>query len=236
MNRLFLVRHGGSTGNEDPGFYAFNDSAICLTTNGIRQALSTAEVIAEKSPRWRKPGDFEVEVFASEYTRAQQTARIVLDQMDLLYLQPKINPLLNERDYGTKYAKIMDEDPAFDGNNSESAIRAKARVAGFLQGIDSLLYRADVLAFSHFGAIRGLLAILRGLTDTEMMKADVPNGGAFLFSREFDKTGKAAVVEQTLPAHVLPKSAERAKVPAKLEARAEVGRVRYLDAMRDRRE
>lgn len=46
MNRLILIRHGGSTGNEDSSLYAYNDSALCLTTDGIRQALDTAGVIA----------------------------------------------------------------------------------------------------------------------------------------------------------------------------------------------
>ena len=70
MNRIFLVRHGGSTANEDNAFYAYNDSAICLTTNGIRQALSTAKVLADFSPRWARRGDFALEVFASQYARA----------------------------------------------------------------------------------------------------------------------------------------------------------------------
>src|ERR1700722_17568512 len=103
MNRLILVRHGGSSANEDPSFYDYNDSAICLTTNGIRQALNTAGVIVGVEPRWAKPGNFALEVFASEYGRTQQTARIVLDQMGLLSAKPSIRPLLNERDYGTVY-------------------------------------------------------------------------------------------------------------------------------------
>ena len=51
MNRLILVRHGGSTANESKGFYAYNDSAICLTTNGIEQALNTAGALATVEPR-----------------------------------------------------------------------------------------------------------------------------------------------------------------------------------------
>src|ERR1700759_406954 len=100
MKRFILVRHGGSTANEDGAFYNYNDSAICLTTNGIRQALNTAGILAGVDPRWGKPGNFAVETFASEYTRTQQTARIALDQMGLLSIEPKINSLLNERDYG----------------------------------------------------------------------------------------------------------------------------------------
>jgi bisphosphoglycerate-dependent phosphoglycerate mutase len=59
-------------------------------------------------------------VFASEYFRTQQTCRIVLDQMGLLSMQPRIRPLLNERDYGTTYDPKMDTDAAFDGDGCES--------------------------------------------------------------------------------------------------------------------
>jgi broad specificity phosphatase PhoE len=207
MERLILVRHGGSTANEDPTFYDYEDSAICLTTNGIRQALNTAGVLAGIEPRWAKPGNFALEVFASQYTRTQQTARITLDQMGLLSMAPKIRPLLNERDYGTVYDPKMDCDPTFDGDDSESAVAAKARVRGFLDEAADLLYRADVLAFSHFGAIRALVADLLHLTDAQMMTLDVPNGGAFLFERTFDAHGKATFTQVTLPAHVLARTA-----------------------------
>lgn len=207
MNRLLLVRHGGSTANEDNSFYDYNDSAICLTTNGIRQALNTAGVLAQVDPRWAKPGNFAIEAFASEYTRARQTARIALDQMGLLSLDAKVRPLLNERDYGTVYDPRMDTDPTFDANNSESAVRAKLRVREFIDEIEGLLNRADVLAFSHFGAIRALVADLIGLTDTQMMSLDVPNGGAFLFLRTIGADGRSSYRQQCLPEHVLPKIA-----------------------------
>lgn len=213
MNRLILVRHGGSTGNEDETFYNYNDSALCLTTNGIRQALNTAGILAGIDPRWAKPGNFALEVFASQYTRTQQTARIALDQMGLPSMQPAIVPLLNERDYGTEYDKRMDTDATFDGNGYESGVRASVRVRGFLQDTADLLDRADVLAFSHFGAIRALIADLLDLTDDEMMKLDVPNGGAFLFERIFDGAGKPAFKRVPLPEHVLPKTAAQITPP-----------------------
>jgi broad specificity phosphatase PhoE len=207
MNRLILVRHGGSTANEDSSFYNYNDSAICLTTNGIRQALNTAGVLAKVDPRWAKPGNFALEVYASEYTRTQQTARITLDQMGLLSVGPRIRALLNERDYGTLYDPRMDTDPTFDANDSESAVRARLRVQGFINEIEDLLNRADVLAFSHFGAIRALVADLTGLTDAQMMNLDVPNGGAFLFERSIGPDGKSSFRQQVLPDHILPKTA-----------------------------
>jgi hypothetical protein len=80
-------------------------------------------------------------------------------------------------------------------------------VRGFLAETADLLYRADVLAFSHYGAIRALVANLLDLTDAEMMSLDVPNGGAFLFARTFDTAAKPASTRQPLPEHILPKTA-----------------------------
>jgi broad specificity phosphatase PhoE len=207
MNRLIVVRHGGSTGNEDPAFYAYNDSALCLTTNGIRQALATASMLASLEPRWGKPGNFALEVFASEYNRAQQTARITLDQMNLLSLKSQITPLLNERDYGLVYDKKMDEQANDAGQGGESALQAKRRVRGFLDEIFHRLDRADVLAFSHFGTIRALVANLLDLTDGEMMTLDVPNGGVFAFQRIFLPEGRFGFEKIALPRHILVKEA-----------------------------
>lgn len=212
MNRLIAMRHGGSTGNEDPSFYALNDSAICLTTNGIRQCLATAAVLASVTPRWKKPGDFAVEAYASEYTRAQQTARIVLDQMDLLSLKPRIQPLINERDYGTKYDARMDQDPYFNENDSESAVNARRRVIAFIHEVEAVLYRADVIVFSHFGTIRALVAELLEMSDTEMMRFDVPNGAAFLFERSF-QAGEPRFSQKGLPPHILKKTASLIRMP-----------------------
>jgi broad specificity phosphatase PhoE len=212
MNRFFIMRHGGSTGNEDSSFYSLNDSAICLTTNGIRQCLASAALLTSVTPRWAKTGDFAVEVYVSEYTRAQQTARIVLDQMGLLSLGFRIRPLLNERNYGTKYENKMDQDPYFDGNDSESAVSARHRVKSFLKEVNAMLYRADVLAFSHFGTIRALLADLLNMTDTEMMKLDVANGEVFLLERSFDG-GTPHFSRKVLPPHVLEKTASFIRIP-----------------------
>jgi broad specificity phosphatase PhoE len=207
MNRLIVVRHGGSTGNEDPSFYAYEDSALCLTTNGIRQALNTAEVLRGVDPTWAKPGNFNLEIFASEYTRARQTARIALDQMGLPSVSPTVTPVLNERNYGTTYLPVMDSDPTFDGNGSESSIRARRRVRAFIAMAEPLLERADVLCFSHFGTMRALIADLRRLSDVDMMKIDVPNGRAFLFQRTIGEGGGPTWTEVELPEHVIAKEA-----------------------------
>lgn len=213
MNRLILVRHGGSTANENKTFYAYNDSAICLTTNGIEQALNTAGALATVEPRWAKPGKFALEVFASEYTRARQTARIALDQMGMLSVAPSIRPVLNERDYGTRYDERMDIGPACTLNGSESGVRARVRVRGFITEATGLLDRADVLAFTHMGTIRALIAELIGLSDQDMMRRDIDNGAAFQFVRTFAQDGSYRFVEAPIPPHVLPKDASFIEEP-----------------------
>jgi broad specificity phosphatase PhoE len=203
MNRLILVRHGGSTANEQSSYYALNDSAICLTNNGIRQALNTGAVLSGVEPRWSKPGNFALEAFASEFTRARQTARITLDRMGLLALQPRIRCELNERDYGTAYDPRMDADPYFHANQSESSAGARPRLRAFLAEAVPVLSRADVIAFSHMGAIRALIAEILGLSDAGMMARKVDNGEGFRFVLTRAADGKAIFVEDPLPVHLL---------------------------------
>lgn len=216
MNRLFLVRHGGSTGNANPKYYEFNDSAVCLTTRGVRQALSTGGMLATVGgPTWLKPGNFDLEVFASEYGRTQQTARICLDQIGVLSVDPKVRAVLNERNYGSPFDNRSNTDPYFNANGSELAARARVRVKAFIAEIEPMLERADVLAFSHEGTMMALLANLRpNVTDQEMMKIKVPNGGTFLFNRNIAPDGSSLWTEdKSLPAHLLPKAAPTIEPP-----------------------
>jgi broad specificity phosphatase PhoE len=132
--------------------------------------------------------------------------------MALLSLKPRIRTLIDERNYGTKYDDRMDQDPYFDGNDSESAANARRRVRAFLAEVDPVLYRADIIAFSHFGTIRALVAELLNMSDTEMMRLNVLNGEAFLFERSFE-AGKPHFSQKELPPHILEKSASSIRMP-----------------------
>jgi broad specificity phosphatase PhoE len=108
----------------------------------------------------------------------------------------------------------MEKDPEFSGNDSESSVRARVRMRAFQAEVEPILESADVLAFSHYGALRALIANLRGFTDAEMMSFDVPNGGVFLFERVAQPDGAYDYVEQTLPSPVLPRTAPKIEPPA----------------------
>ena len=210
-NRLFLVRQRRRQhlGNANADFYNFTYSArVCLTTDGVRQALNTAGLLATVGgPTWLKPGNFDLEVYASEYSRAQQTARIALDQIGILSVEPNVRAVLNERNYGVVYDPRSDTDPYFDANGSESSARARVRIRAFTTEIEPLLERADVLAFSHMGTLRALLANLRGLSDQAMMTIAVDNGAAFLFNRTIGPDGVSVWTEEPLPSPVIAKTA-----------------------------
>ncbi len=135
--------------------------------------------------------------------------------MALLSLKPRIKPLINERDYGTKYDARMDQDPYFDGNGSESAVNARRRVTTFIHEVEAVLHRADVIVFSHFGALRALVAELLEMSDAEMMRFDVPNGAAFLFERSFE-AGMPRFSQKELPPHILEKTASLIRMPGTL--------------------
>jgi broad specificity phosphatase PhoE len=81
------------------------------------------------------------------------------------------------------------------------------RIRAFTTEVEPLLERADVLAFSHMGTLRALLANLRGLSDQAMMTIEVDNGAAFLFNRTIGPGGVSVWTEQPLPSPVIAKTA-----------------------------
>ncbi len=96
MKNILLIRHGQSEWNKLNLFTGFKN--IELSEQGIEEA--------NKAGQNFKNLDFKFNiVFTSELKRAQETAKIILqnlDQWDFLYNEGKIvsNINLNERDYG----------------------------------------------------------------------------------------------------------------------------------------
>jgi len=97
MGNIIFIRHGESMGNIDSQNYSLPDSAVCLTTTGVYQAVACGKYIKT----WGKThGLSRVHAFCSEFTRAQQTAKIVCDLLGHTG-NITITPYLNERHYGT---------------------------------------------------------------------------------------------------------------------------------------
>ena len=96
MKNILLIRHGQSEGNKLNLFTGFKD--IELSEQGIEEAKKAGQNFKNLDIKFNI-------VFTSELKRAQETAKIILqnlDQWDFLNNEGKIisNINLNERDYG----------------------------------------------------------------------------------------------------------------------------------------
>lgn len=91
MHRLVLLRHGQSTWNEENRFTGWTD--VDLSRRGIEEAKQAGRLLKEYG--------FTFDVgFCSVLKRAIRTMWIVLDEMDLMWLDTTLSWRLNERHYG----------------------------------------------------------------------------------------------------------------------------------------
>lgn len=92
MNKLVLVRHGESTWNRENRFTGWTD--VDLSETGIAEAIEAGKILKKEGYH------FEV-AYTSYLTRAIRTLWLILEQMDLLWIQVYKTWRLNEKHYGT---------------------------------------------------------------------------------------------------------------------------------------
>jgi len=91
MIRLVLLRHGESTWNKENKFTGWTD--VDLSKRGMIDAKKAGQILKEKGYT------FDV-AFTSVLKRAIRTLWIVLDELDLMWIQVYRSWRLNERHYG----------------------------------------------------------------------------------------------------------------------------------------
>jgi 2,3-bisphosphoglycerate-dependent phosphoglycerate mutase len=91
MHKLVLLRHGESTWNKENRFTGWTD--VDLSEKGYLEALSAGQLL-------KKDGFVFDLAFTSVLKRAIRTLWIVLDEMDLMWIQEEKSWRLNERHYG----------------------------------------------------------------------------------------------------------------------------------------
>ena len=91
MHRIVMIRHGESVWNMENRFTGWTD--VDLSERGIREARSAGLILKEKG--------FQFDVaFTSLLKRAIRTLWLVLDAMDLMWIEVHHTWRLNERHYG----------------------------------------------------------------------------------------------------------------------------------------
>ena len=99
-SNLVLVRHGQSEWNKKNLFTGWKDPN--LTDLGIEEAKKAGNLLKERGLA------FDI-MFTSDLFRAQETGRIILEQMNLGHIEVVKDQSLNERNYGDLAGLNKDE-------------------------------------------------------------------------------------------------------------------------------
>jgi len=154
LMKITLIRHGESIANV--GNYINDDpeKAVGLTETGKTQADSLSLRLREETF---------THAYASEFPRAQETARILLQyHHHPLYIDARLNERKSGMD-GQPVHLFNDQvrlDPLhFKTKNGESFLEQMERIRSFLDELATLYPHGNILAISHENPIIAALAL-----------------------------------------------------------------------------
>ncbi len=91
MKRLVLVRHGQSLWNKENRFTGWTD--VPLSEQGIEEAKKAGKTLKKEGYKFRL-------AYTSYLTRAIKTLWLILEEMDLMWIEERKSWRLNEKHYG----------------------------------------------------------------------------------------------------------------------------------------
>jgi 2,3-bisphosphoglycerate-dependent phosphoglycerate mutase len=182
MGKLVLVRHGQSQWNLENRFTGWVDVPIT--------ALGEAE--AHRAGRELKDIPFDL-AFTSDLLRAQQTLKILLEEIGRPDLPTERSAALNERHYGdlqglnkAETAKQYGEEQvhvwrrSFDVRppNGESLKDTAARTLPYFRAkiLPPAAAGKNVLVSAHGNSLRAIVMDLEKLTPEQILKVEIPTG------------------------------------------------------------
>ena len=195
-NLLVLVRHGQSEWNEKNLFTGWRDPG--LTEQGKREAREAGKALKDKGYR------FDV-AFTSALGRAQETNRILLEELGQSDLPVIKDQALNERDYGDLSGLNKDDARKKWGEEQVHVWRRSYAVAPpggeslrdtgarvwpyYLNRIQPHVLRGEgVLISAHGNSLRALIMALDGLTPDEIVKQELATGVPVVYRLNADST------------------------------------------------
>jgi 2,3-bisphosphoglycerate-dependent phosphoglycerate mutase len=185
---LVLVRHGQSEWNEKNLFTGWKDPK--LTPKGVDEA--------------KKAGYSFDKMFASDLFRAQDTGRIILEQMDIASIEVITDVSLNERNYGDLAGLNKDdarkrwgEDQVHIWRRSfdvpppggESLKDTAERVLPYFKEniIPELTKGLNILVVAHGNSLRALVMELEKISSEEIVKLEISTGVPLIYKFEENK-------------------------------------------------
>ena len=183
-SNLVLVRHGQSEWNKKNLFTGWKDPE--LTDLGIEEAIKAGKLLKTKEMK------FDI-MFTSDLFRAQETGRLILENMDQLDIPVIKNQSLNERNYGDLAGLNKDDAREKWGEEQvhiwrrsfdvpppggESLKDTAERVLPYFHSeiLPKVEEGLDVLIAAHGNSLRALVMELEGISSDEIVKLEIATG------------------------------------------------------------
>ena len=190
---LVLVRHGQSEWNEKNLFTGWKDPK--LTQKGVDEARKAGDELRQAGYSFDK-------MFTSDLFRAQETGRIILEQMGTPSIITIKDQCLNERNYGDLAGLNKDEARKKWGNDKvhewrrsfdiqppggESLKDTAERVLPYFKEnvIPELEKGSNILIAAHGNSLRALVMDLEKIHSEEIVKLEIATGIPLIY--KFDK-------------------------------------------------
>jgi len=192
---LVLVRHGQSEWNEKNLFTGWKDPK--LTPRGVNEAIKAGKELKEAGYSFDK-------MFTSDLFRAQDTGRIILEQMDIPSIEVIKDMSLNERNYGDLAGLNKDEARKKWGEDQvhiwrrsfdvpppggESLKDTAKRVLPYFKEniIPELIEGLDILVAAHGNSLRALVMELEEISSEEIVELEISTGVPLVYKFEENK-------------------------------------------------
>ena len=192
---LVLVRHGQSEWNEKNLFTGWKDPK--LTPRGVDEAIKAGKKLKEAGYSFDK-------MFTSDLFRAQDTGRIILEQMDIPSIEVIKDVSLNERNYGDLAGLNKDEARKKWGEDQvhiwrrsfdvpppggESLKDTAERVLPYFKEniIPELIEGLDILVAAHGNSLRALVMELEEISSEEIVELEISTGVPLIYKFEENK-------------------------------------------------
>ena len=183
-SKLVLVRHGQSEWNAKNLFTGWKDPK--LTDLGIQEAIKAGDLLETRNLK------FDL-MFTSDLFRAQETGRLILEQMNQTDIQVIEDQSLNERNYGDLAGLNKDEAREKWGEEQvhiwrrsfdvpppggESLKNTAERVLPYFEReiMPKVEKGLNILVAAHGNSLRSLVMHLENISSEEIVKLEIATG------------------------------------------------------------
>ena len=188
-SKLVLVRHGQSEWNAKNLFTGWKDPN--LTDLGIQEAIKAGELLETRNLK------FDL-MFTSDLFRAQETGRLILEQINQKDIEIIQDQSLNERNYGDLAGLNKDEAREKWGEEQvhiwrrsfdvpppggESLKNTAERVLPYFEReiMPKVKKGLNILVAAHGNSLRALVMHLENISSEEIVKLEIATGDPLIY-------------------------------------------------------